>query len=815
MSIKITQAIRYALDGKAMLFLGSGFSVGAKTWKGTSPITGKTLSKKLTDACGLEELPLEDAASEYQDAFGALELIKLLENEFTIKEVSSEHVAVMSLPWIRVYTTNYDLCAEIAYKEAHKDSPNEMTSVVLSSRVSENMQRPVCVHLNGSMTNLNEDTLMSEFRLTESSYVDSSLKRTGWFRQFQEDLRVSKAIIIIGYSMSFDWDIKKELSAPEIKDKAVFITAENDSPTNIHRLERYGLCSTIGTKGFADRIKNEQKYYVQSPEYYFTSFKEHTANNAVGSVTYEDMVALFFKGNLQNKFFEKDKTGEYKYLVDRTKVQDIIDEIKRSEKQVFLITGALGSGKTVFAKQLIDRIKPENWRVFTFEYYTSKTFEELNEIRRIKDKRVVLIIDGYSKCPELIESLQNAKTPNLRLILLERTSVNRTLENKIKRGFGNENIKYYNITSLDSPECKQFSYQLVQNNLDYQSEKTIEKRIKAMDEDLIKKYDGCFANTLLALFHSTDIHQRLNAEYQAMMKKKDTAQVMGIALLSATISARITLTEIMELLDLDYMKIDFQNNIFAHEIFTFREESYYLNSSIVARDILYGIQDVHILIDGLIKIIVAIDDSYKINLNYKNFLKAILSHSIYIPYLSNRDNAVEIYRFYDSVRTTPFCESDPLFWEQFASSCIDSKMFNAAESCLKTAFAKANTMENYVPYQIETVQARYIIESCLDEMNTNPLPQIDKILNQLEECHEHLFKYFDYPDNIKAYQFKVAAEYLKIWDHCHNKFGPGQMKKFVFFAKDVLDKLNKYEQAEGSNFKSEALKKALEKCLSY
>ena len=105
----------------------------------------------MTDACGLEELPLEDAASEYQDAFGALELIKLLENEFTIKEVSPEHVTVMSLPWIRVYTTNYDLCAEMAYKEAHKDSPNEMTSVVLSSRVSENIQRPVCVHLNGSM----------------------------------------------------------------------------------------------------------------------------------------------------------------------------------------------------------------------------------------------------------------------------------------------------------------------------------------------------------------------------------------------------------------------------------------------------------------------------------------------------------------------------------------------------------------------------------------------------------------------------------------------------------------------------------------
>lgn len=814
MSIKITQAIRYALDGKAMLFLGSGFSVGAKTWNKASPITGKRLSKKLTDACGLEELPLEDAASEYQDTFGASELIKLLEHEFTIKEVGAEHIAVMSLPWIRVYTTNYDLCAEIAYKEAHKDSPNEMTSVTLSSHVSENLQRPVCVHLNGSLTNLNEDTLLSEFRLTESSYVDSSLKQASWFRQFQEDLRVSKAIIIIGYSMSFDWDIKKELSAPEIKDKAVFITAETDSATNIHRLERYGLCCKIGTTGFATRIKDEQKHYVQSPEYYFTSFKEHTENNEIGSVTYEDMVALFFKGNLQNKFFEKSKTGEYKYLVNRTKVQDIVDEIKRNSKHIFLITGSLGSGKTIFAKQLIDRMKPENWRVFTFEHYTSNTFEELNEIRRIRDKRVVLIIDGYSKCPELMDSLQYSITPNLRLILLERTSVNRTLESKIKRSFGNEHIKYYNITSLDMIECNQFSYQLVQNNLDYKSEATIAKRIEAMDQDLITKYDRCFANALLSLFHSTDIHQRLNAEFQAVMKRKDIAQVMAITLLSATISARITLTEIMELLDLDYMQIDFKNNTFAREIFTFKEESYSLNSSIVARDVLYGIQDVHILVDALIKIIVAINDSYKVNLNYKNFLKAILSHSIYVPYLCNQDNAAEIYRFYDSVRTTPFCESNPLFWEQFASSCIDSKMFNAAESCLKTAFAKADAMGSYVPYQIENVQARYIIEYCIDKMDVDPLLHIDEILNQLEECHKHLFKYFDYPDNIKAYQFKVAANYLKIWDRCHNSFGKGQMKKFTFFVKDVLDKLNKYEQTEGLDFKSEALKNDLKKCLS-
>ncbi len=814
MSIKITQAIRYALDGKAMLFLGSGFSVGAKTWNETSPITGKRLSKKLTDDCGLEELPLEDAASEYQDAFGASALVKLLEHEFTIKEVGPEHIAVMSIPWIRVYTTNYDLCAETAYKEAHKDSPSEMISVTLSSHVSENLQRPVCVHLNGSLTNLNEDTLMSEFRLTESSYVDSSLKQASWFRQFQEDLRVSKAIFIIGYSMSFDWDIKKELSAPEIKDKAVFITAETDSPTNIHRLERYGLCSKIGTTGFATRIRDEQKHYVKSPGYYFTSFKEHTANSEIGRVTYEDMVALFFKGNLQEKFFEKSKTGEYKYLVNRTKVQDIVDEIKRNSKHIFLITGSLGSGKTIFAKQLIDRMKPENWRVFTFEHYTSNTFEELNEIRRIRDKRVVLIIDGYSKCPELMDSLQYSITPNLRLILLERTSVNRTLESKIKRSFGSEHIKYYNITSLDTLECNQFSYQLVQNNLDYKSESTTTKRIEAIDQDLITKYDRCFANALLSLFHSTDIHQRLNAEFQAVMKRKDIAQVMGITLLSATISARITLTEIMELLDLDYMQIDFKNNTFAREIFTFKEESYSLNSSIVARDVLYGIQDVHILVDALIKIIVAINDSYKVNLNYKNFLKAILSHSIYVPYLCHQDNVAEIYRFYDSVRTTPFCESDPLFWEQFASSCIDSKMFNAAESCLKTAFAKADAMGSYVPYQIENVQARYIIEYCLDKMDADPFPQIDDILNQLEECHKHLFKYFDYPDNIKAYQFKVAANYLKIWDRYHNSFGKGQRKKFTYFAQDVLDKLNKYEQTEGLDFKSEALKNDLKKCLS-
>lgn len=114
-----------------------------------------------------------------------------------------------------------------------------------------------------------------------------------------------------------------------------------------------------------------------------------------------------------------------------------------------------------------------------------------------------------------------------------------------------------------------------------------------------------------------------------------------------------------------------------------------MQSSVVARELLFNIQDISILTNALTTVVQTIGDSYSTNTFYKEILKSILSHSNFVHFVKKDEtSAMVILDFYNSVRNTPFCQNDPLFWEQFASACIDANRFPEAESCLKTAFLK-------------------------------------------------------------------------------------------------------------------------------
>lgn len=100
MSMNLKKAITLAMDGKAVLFLGSGFSFGSKNCQNRTPWTGKALADYIADLCGFpgEPMPLEMAAQEYIRQKGDDELIKLLHEEYDLSSVSSSHCSIMSLP---------------------------------------------------------------------------------------------------------------------------------------------------------------------------------------------------------------------------------------------------------------------------------------------------------------------------------------------------------------------------------------------------------------------------------------------------------------------------------------------------------------------------------------------------------------------------------------------------------------------------------------------------------------------------------------------------------------------------------------------
>lgn len=175
----LDRALEYALDGDAILFVGAGFSLGAKNLRAESFKTGRQLAAHLATGVGLSaDTPLDDAAEEFARKHSSDQLIVELQQEYSAFEVAEHHLSIAGIPWKRIYTTNYDNVLETASTRLSRRL-NPVTPADHIRAIPKDTS--LCVHLNGYIDRLNRDTLWSDFKLTDTSYVQhlcSSLR--GW-----------------------------------------------------------------------------------------------------------------------------------------------------------------------------------------------------------------------------------------------------------------------------------------------------------------------------------------------------------------------------------------------------------------------------------------------------------------------------------------------------------------------------------------------------------------------------------------------------------------------------------------------------------
>lgn len=87
--MELDEALRLALDGRTILFLGAGFSRGATNLADKDFALGTDLTAKLASDADLPAgLALDDAAELYVDKFSEAKLIEELKMAFTAKTVT-------------------------------------------------------------------------------------------------------------------------------------------------------------------------------------------------------------------------------------------------------------------------------------------------------------------------------------------------------------------------------------------------------------------------------------------------------------------------------------------------------------------------------------------------------------------------------------------------------------------------------------------------------------------------------------------------------------------------------------------------------
>ena len=106
--MEIREAIIHALDGDAILFIGSGFSLGAINEGNKKIETATPLAHKLLAECDFEEKDFTNdlgiASRIYQSAKSEIDLIEFLRKEYTAIDVTPEQEIIAQINWQRIYT---------------------------------------------------------------------------------------------------------------------------------------------------------------------------------------------------------------------------------------------------------------------------------------------------------------------------------------------------------------------------------------------------------------------------------------------------------------------------------------------------------------------------------------------------------------------------------------------------------------------------------------------------------------------------------------------------------------------------------------
>ena len=233
----------------AVLFLGSGFSLGATNIAGASPPNGKGLRRHFIPTLNLEpgvDYDLQVLSEEFA-AEDSHKLKDELYRLFRLTALSPAQTAILNEPWRRIYSTNYDDAVEL-HRINRAAAPNTYD---VSEPIPTKLPHGAVVHLHGSIRLITQDNVKESLVLGEASYVNHSVVRSPWYEQFQRDVAYASALFVVGYSLS-DYHIAGLLLAnPHLAKRTLFIQGPGPDPTFIRRTAQYGQTRFIGVDGFA------------------------------------------------------------------------------------------------------------------------------------------------------------------------------------------------------------------------------------------------------------------------------------------------------------------------------------------------------------------------------------------------------------------------------------------------------------------------------------------------------------------------------------------------------------------------------------
>ena len=755
-------------SGKALLFLGAGFSLDAKRVVNgveKSFPKGRTLADELLSDLGMRNPDGKDlatCAAYYEGKKTRKGLLHALGEKLEVKKAQKFHYDILSHPWWRIYTTNYDNLIQMVMPADKKLRRTGLRDTL----PDYTPYKTDCLYINGFLDFKDIDN--SEIIITKNDYSSSlNFVRDAIIANFLDDVIMVEKVFFIGYSL-YDIEVAKILqNNTSIRNKVYFIVEEELNEIDEQELKSFGSVVKIGAEKFSQVLDNAANCYAKLPPIFNESFFSLEKYELESQEKNENVFELFMYSRINRKRLKRQIGAKPLYAVPRSQLEEVRQRVLTGH----LLTGIharLCNGKTIFLEELAATLSDSMPVYFARTDAHSLGSDLIGLSKRLGKQKATILVDGYGRAfPHLERAV--GRLSNLAFIIAERTPVHRMLWNKISNN--TPDAASFSLNQLEATEKECFVELIRNNGLNGESEVY-----------LLDKFDSLYGNAIgraiFSLIKNSEVARRHIEKFRKDIDLSKTYEdeLYAAVMLSIIDGGRVSKSLLNRLLlrNTAYSSDFCQSRIFEDMLEEI--DNYVLCGSGLSLEIAKFIFQPDKSLEVLIRIV-----KFCLKNPQDKYLVKLCEQCLRFFYLEkvfpeeNFKNNVNI--FYETIRKIGNMGGHPLFWLQFAIAKFNQKEYFESKRYLDTAAESAKS-KSFDPFQIENFRARLLLASD-PSIGIEPWERFSEarviLLKQANEINDdHLYR---------------SASALNSFLNAHiNEFDNVKLKVILQFAQTILDK---------------------------
>jgi hypothetical protein len=541
---------------ETVLLLGAGASVPS------GGQTGAGLAKLLCDEMSggeIESWDLSEATSLLEDRYGRPALVASLAETLRHLRPDGGLLSLISLPWARAYTTNFDQLVEKACSNRGISCNVVRTNLDFSKTDTDSFE---LLKIHGCITRDRALGHSDSMILTQRDYDDFAGYRESLFAKLAFDMH-TKDVLILGQSLQ-DQHLKqlvdevatrakKQATTPRVK-----ILVFKSDAARLRLLEERNLQAATGSMAeLVDRmqssgIKPAAKYVALPGALPLALLNRTTSVHA--AIKLQANVSRLFNGGSAS--YADIEAG---FTFSRAIEYDLVEQLGNSKVQYAVIKGAAGVGKSTLSRRLLHKLHEQGYEAYEHvdEFsFDAKAWAGVAQTARAANRPVFLFIDEAAKhlagINRLVRSLDEESNDFLRLVLSAHVG---TWDARSKSGLLRRYGREDQLTTLESPEVTGL-VDLVRGQMDVR--KLLDPDIASLSRneqiELVRQRSR--ADMFVALkycFPGSDLDQIILEEYNDL--DEDVQEIYRIASLLEATYAHPSRQLILEVLDLTWEEI--------------------------------------------------------------------------------------------------------------------------------------------------------------------------------------------------------------------------------------------------------------------